>query len=423
MKDKKYLFTGLAFGIALGWALGFLRIPYIEKDFSFLIGFLAALACVSLALILAAAWNRIFLSALTDKKPESGNAQSRRAHPFFWIILTGVLLLGGLVSGYAIYRRIESFKMHIQKQDERLREMTALMEWVKKQDMSPLLRAVLDDVAEEIKHNPGRTLRDTTIARIAALSFDSKPYRYVEGDSLSEKAYSPERGQLLRALVLLRIDSGAFNRIKERALFTGADLRGADLKGLDLGGINLHEANLKDADLSGANLSGADLGSASLWGANLNRANLSRADMRRANMSWAQLNNATLTQANLNGANLSNAQLRKADLYDANVQWAQSEGALFNEANLTSVNFQGANLTKANLSQANLVDADLRRINLSEADVREVRCDKALVDKNWSETLKKWQPGGMTELQEGYGVVNDTFDKWKIPMFRLKKLD
>lgn len=423
MKGKRQLLIGLFFGIVIGWAFGFLRLPQIEKNYSFLLGFIAALAFVSLALMLLTAWKRNFLFALTGNETATGDSKSARRHTFIWIMLIGVLVLGGVMNGVNAYRRNEAFKRQIQNQGKKIQEMAALVESVKKNDPEPLIRSLLDDVGVELKHNPGRTLTDTTIARIAALSSFCKPYQSIEGDSLSEAAYSPGRGQLLQALILMHIDSGSFARIKRKASFAGADLKGADLKGLDLSDINLKGANLTDADLSGANLKGAQLGEANLWGANLNQANLGNADLKRANLSWAQLNNATLTLANLNGAYLTNTQFRKADLRNASVQWAQSGGALFNEANLTNVNFLGANLTKVNLSQANLNDSDLRKINLSEADILGVELNKALVDKNWPETLQEWQPRGIKELQERYIVVNDTFDKWKIPMYRLKKRD
>jgi len=422
MKGKKYLLIGLFFGMVIGWALGFLRLPYLEKNYSFLLGFIAALALASLVLMLLAAWNRNLLSGLIGKKTVAGDSQSTRAHTFISIMLLGFLVLGGVVGGLTIYRQNESFKLQIQNQDKKLQEMAALVETVKKDDLKPLMHSILEELGEELKRTPGRALRDTIIGRLAALSFAFKPYKYIEADSLSEKAYSPERGQLLQALVLLNIDSGSFAQIKGKTGFAGADLRGADLKGLDLSGINLKEANLKNADLSGSNLKGANLGAANLWGANLNQANLSNTDLKRADLSWAQLNEASLILANLNGAKLTNAQLRKADLTGASFQWAQSGGALFNEANLTNVNFTGSNLTKVNLSQADLSGADLRKINLSEAVLVGVRLEKALADEKWLEKLAQWRPTGVQELREGYTLVNDTFEIDKRPLYRLKKL-
>lgn len=323
--------------------------------------------------------------------------------------------------GLTFYRHNEDFKLQIQRQGKQMEEMAALIRTGNNNNLAPLMRSVLDDVRAELKRNPGRTLRNTTTDRIAALSLSFKPYKYFEHDSLSDKVCSPERGQLLQALVLMNIDTGTFARIKRNTLFAGADLRQTDLKGVDLSGINLREANLKDADLSGANLKGADLGKANLWGANLNRANLCDADLKRADLSWAKLNAASLIRTNLNGAILINTQLMKADLNGANVQWAQSDGALFNEASLTRVNFTGTQLTKVNLSQANLSGTDLRKTNLSQAVLVGVRLSNVLVDENWQKKLMEWQPLGVKELQKNYTVVNDTFDKGKRPLYRLRK--
>ncbi|MCC6411967.1 MAG: pentapeptide repeat-containing protein [Saprospiraceae bacterium] len=414
MKGKSYLVVGLVLGCALGWILGFLRLPHLEKNASFLLGFSAGLVLFSLVLLLLNVWKSKFLPQPT----------ANAVFPFirFQTILSGVMVLGSLVFGFTFYLQNKAFKQHIQRQDKKMQDMAAWVASVKQNDQKLLINSVLNDVVEALKRYPGRPLNDTTIARIAALSFACKPHPYFEGDSLSAKAYSSERGQLLQALVLLKMDTGSFAQIKRTTTFAGADLRGADLKGLALSGFNLNGANLKDADLSGANLLGSDLGNANLWGAKLNRANLSHSDLKKANLNWAQLNEATLVRANLNGANLSAAQLSKANLDHASFQWAQSDGALFNEAILTGANLEGTDLTKANLNRANLDATELRRINLSEADLVGVLVNKAIVDENWPEKLKQWQPMGLKQLQDTYAVVNDSTDALKRPLFRLKKL-
>lgn len=409
MKVKKYLLIGLVLGMALGWVWGYLRLPHLEKNASFLLGFTAGLVVLSLVLLLLNTWKSKFSPGPTSQKDSS--------HTRFRTILSGVVMLGSLAIGRTIYQQNQTYKRHIQRQDKKMQDMGIWVASVKQNDQKPLINSVLYDVGEVFKRSPGRKLNDTTIARIAALSFACKPHPYFEGDSLSAKAYSPERGQLLQALVLLQMDTGSFARIKRKTTFAGADLRGADLKGLDISGINLNGANLKDADLSGANLRGANLHEANLGGAILNGANLSHADVRRADLSWAQLNEATLTSANLNGAILTNAQLRKADASGATFQWTQSEGALYHEANLTKADFTGTNFTKANLSLANLDGADLRRVNLKEADLPGATLNQTLVDEQWKEKLKQWQPTGL----KNYTVENDTIDAKKQPLFRLKK--
>ncbi len=423
MKGKKHLFTGLVVGLIIGWALGFLRLPYLEKNYSFLLGFITALAVVSLVLLLLTAWNKCFLLGLMNKRMVKEDAKNTRTHVFTWAILAGVVVLGGIAVGWTIYRGYESLKLQIQHQDKQIQEMAALSAVVQESALKPLLHSLLEDVGEELKRNPRRTLRDTTIARIAALSVAFQPYPSIEGDSLSRQAYSPERGQLLQALVLMNIDPGTFGQIKRHTLFVGADLRGADLKGLNLSGINLRGANLEGTDLHGTNLKEADLREANLWGANLNQAVLNQANLKRADLSWAQLNEATLSLANLDEAILSNAQLKKADLYDATFQWAQLGGALFQEANLTSVYFVGTNFTKVNLTQANLNSTDLRKANFSEAVLVGVQLNKAVVDKNWPEKLQQWQATGAQKIQEDYEVVNDSIDQFKLQIYRLRKME
>lgn len=423
MKGKRYLLIGLTIGAVCGWALGFLRFPYLEKNGSFLLGFVTALAFASFVLMVFAGSNRYFLSGLTGKKTGTWDFTSTRKPFLIWVILVGLLVLGSIAGGISIYRQNAFFKLRLQTQDKKVAEMNAWVASLKKNDLEPVMRSMLEEVGEEVKRHPSRTLTDSTIVRLATLSSFFKPYQYPEGESLSVKAYSPKRGQLLQALMLMHIDTGSFARIKEQVLFTAADLQGADLKGVDLNGIHLTEANLKDADLSGANLQGADLRGANLWGANLNRSNLSNANLKGADLSWAQLNESTLQSAILNGTNFQNAQLRKADLFKASFQSAQAVGALFNEAKLISANVVGTNLSKANLNQANFSYTDMRRVNLSEANLIDLKLNNALVDKNWLEEIKEWRPIGIMGLQKEYTFVNDTFNKWNDPLYRLRKTD
>jgi uncharacterized protein YjbI with pentapeptide repeats len=421
MKGKKHLLVGLVFGTLIGWVFGFLRLPYIEKNASFLLGFIASLIFTALLFMLLTVWNKRFLHGLISNKEGERDAQSTDKTILIWMVLTGVVVLGSIVSSLTIYRQNKSFKLQIQNNDSEMQKMKATVELVQKTNQTPLMSSILEEVGEELRRNPTRTLTNATINRIAALSFSFQSYQSIEQDSLSKKRYSTERGKLLQALLLMNIDSGSFTQIKKSAVFAEADLRGVDFKGLDLSGINLKEAQLKDADLSGANLRGANLGGANFWGANLNRANLSNADLQMADLSWAQLNEAILNSANLNGAYLLNAQLRKADLNHTTLRFGQSSGALFNEANGANSDFFGNNCSKANFSQANLSDSELRGTIFSEANLIGVQLNSALVDDNWSERLKKWQPIGGKELSKSYSLVGGAFDKNKKPSQQLRK--
>jgi uncharacterized protein YjbI with pentapeptide repeats len=423
MKGKKQLLVGLVFGILIGWVFGFLRLPYIEKNTSFLLGFIASLIFISFLSLLLTIWNRRFLHGLLSNKEGERDAQRTPKTILIWMVLTGVVVLGSIVSSLIIYSQNKSFKLQIQNHDNEMQKMKAVVELVQKTNQEPLMSSILEEVGEELRRNPARTLTNATINKIATLNSSLKSYQFIEQDSLSKKKYNRERGQLLQALVLMKIDPRSFSQIKRRVVFAEADLRGADLKGSDLSGINLREAYLKDVDLSSANLKGANLLGANLWGANLNQADLSNADLQMADLRWAQLNEATLCLANLNSASLLNAQLRKADLNHASFWWAHLGGTLFNEANLTNANLVSSNFTKANLSYAILSDSDMRGINLSEANLIGVQLSNAIVFENWLEQLKEWHPIVEKELSKSYIIVSGTFGKFKSPMHQLKKIE
>lgn len=401
MKGKRFLLVGLVLGMILGWALGFLRFPYLTPDGSFALGALSA--CALLALV----W-LVFRGRLPHP-----------THQRFRVWVTGTILLCGGILGVALYQQFEQLRTALHERDQKIQKMTELMEFGQKTNPEPLLRSVLEDIGKELKNRPGRTLSDTIITRIAALSFAFSSAPFIEHDTLSTRKNNPGRGQLLQALLLLNIHPGSFAKIKQQTIFDEADLRHADLKGLDLSGIRLSGAQMEQTNLTGANLQNAHLEGANLWGALLNEANLNQINLKKANLQWAQLNKADLSRANLTGANLQQAQLRNTDAHAAVVQWAQANGALFNEANLSGVDFVGTQFTQTNLSRADMTHTDLRKTAFSEADLIEVRFNKAVVDKNWMENLNKWQPTGAQALLNKYTVANDTANKFGVPLYRL----
>lgn len=414
MKNKRYLLAGLIAGLLMGWALGFLRLPYLEKNDAFGLGFVTALTLV--ALLLLTAWNSHFLSALQGNIVASDKPRAPKRIRWVWV---ATVLLGTMALGSAVWQGRAALRSEIKQRDQKILELSALTTAMQQYDTGPLMRSLLEDIGRELKIQPARMLSDSMMDRIAALSFSFKTFRRIDQDTLSAMESSPGRGQLLQALVLLNLHPNTFAKIRQQTVFDGADLRGADLKGLDLRNIRLKGANLEEANLSGTNLRGAVLAEANLWGAQLNGANLSDADLKKADLRWAQLNEAVLANANLTGANLLQAQLRKADLNKAIFQWAKAEGTLFNDANLSRVDFAGTNFSKVNLSRANLSYTDLRKTVLTDANLTDAQLYKALVDKDWVEKLRQWQPSGLNDLLKNYTVVNDTANQFKVPLYRL----
>lgn len=422
MKATPYFLTGILLGTVIGWALGFLRIPYAERNISFLLGFITALAVVLLSLALALTRNERSLLARFSRK-NSGEEQSGktfRSYFFFWMLLATVVVAGGLFTSFIFYRQNQLLKAQLNESNRKIQEQSELIESGRNSNLALLMDNLLEKADRELRAT-GR-ISDTIIAGMAALSSSLKPYRLWQGDSLSVREVSPERGQLLLSLLLMKMDVTQWGRIKERISFSGAELKGANLQGANLSGADLRAADLRDADLHGANLNHADLKDAQLWGSNLNAANLRSADLKRANLSWAKLNEADLNKADLNGARMTSAQLMMADLRGATVQWADLKGALLREANLAGADLMGTALDKVNLTQANLFRTNLRMVTLTDANLKGVELDRAVVDSNWVSNLSAWRLTEANEIKHSFRLLSDTLDQWKHPMYRLQRI-
>jgi len=423
MKQKRNLLIAMILSAGLGWALGFLRLPYFEKNISFGLGLITGLAFVLLVVLILFVWNKNALLVKLIGKESTANDHDKagKTHRLIWILVSLFVVAGGMGSSYMIFKQNEVLEEQAQQQQVRMAEQSELMASSRKSNMILLMNSLFSEMDEELRESPTRRLSEETIARVAALGYSFKPYSYWEGDHWSTKKLSPEKGQLLLVLAKLNTDSSSFASIKQQVSFAAADLQGADLEGTDLRRVDLKDANLKDANLSNANLQGADLREANCWGANLQQANLSGADLKRVNFEWANLDGANLRKADLDGVNMTSTKVRKADLSDADLQWANLSGALFNETKLINVNFFGSGLSKANLSNADMSDANFMRLDLTEVNLSGAEFSRASIEeKDWMEKLNEWRVTGAKEIQESYRMVDDTTGRTNYQLDKIK---
>jgi uncharacterized protein YjbI with pentapeptide repeats len=411
MKAKRNLLLGVTLGIAIGWAVGFLRLPFLERNDSFWIGFAACAAVIAFVVAILFAWNKnrllvrlIGRHASTERSPSAATT-----YTLISILVAGFIVLGGLASGIMIYRQTGLLETQTEVQNKKVIELTEMVQSMRRGNQVLLMSNVLDKVDEELNASPDGMLSDATIARIVALSHSLKPYRYFVGDSLSEKQLSPERGQLLLALSLMKIDSVSFRRIRTEGNFLGADLSNSDLSGLDLSGIDLSDANLSDADLREADLGESILKRASLLAANLERADLTMTNLERANLSWTDMNGAKLHKTYLDGADLNSSRLRYADLTEASLRYADLTSVLFDRSRLSGANLFFADMKQASFSDADLSGADLRKTNLKQASLKGAELSGATVqEEDWLEKLDERGVVGAVEIRRNYKIVLDT---------------
>ena len=260
-------------------------------------------------------------------------------------------------------------------QNYRLNLQNNLIEADRRSSLVFLMSNVLDKVDEEIKQQKqelGITTVDAPdsvkfalskplVNRIVGLSRAFRPYRMMQGDTLSGELVSPERGQLFIALMESHLDDLTQNTIVRSGNFDNAVIGRVQLDSANLSGANLIGANL-----SGANLSHADLSYASLFDANLSGANLNGADLRYAGFIGADLRSAGFIGADLSDAYSRYADFRYARLSGADLSYADLFGADLRYADLRGADLRGASLVGADLGSALLSGADLRYADLGK---------------------------------------------------------
>lgn len=151
-------------------------------------------------------------------------------------------------------------------QNERIDQQTKLLEASRRSSQMFIMSEVLSDLNDETRNAYGDTLEISRglIGRISALSRSMKPYYFLEDSLIIDKKISPERGQLLIALLSVRISEDQLSEIIDNGIFDYAELEGITVRNKDLTDIKLNEAKLSrsvflntilDVDgLGGANL-------------------------------------------------------------------------------------------------------------------------------------------------------------------------
>lgn len=428
MKEKRNFLVGVVLGLLLGWTMGFVRMPFIDKNASFWVGFLA---CLSL---LALMWMGIFIwkknSQLFQFFKDNSDADNVRglfnANALVWFCVTIIIMLSAIFSVVSIYNQSTFLKKENEAQKALVLEQAQVLEATKSANLTALMHQLFDKMDAELKENPTRRLSEETIERLVALNYSFRPRKFWKSDRLSEERLSPERGQLLLLLAKLDLDTSSFEAIKQKISFHGADLRKVNLSGINLSGIDLSKANMSEAVMNAVDLRKANLKEAKLWGAKLNQANFSEAILNNADLKWAELNEGVLNKAIFNGSDLRDAKLRMIVADSIDLGWSKVNGALLDRATLTNGDLTGAELGRANLLNANFTGSNLKLCNFSEANLEAanmtgVDLGKATTDvANWFEKLIQWQVKGAKEIQENYEISKDVAGQYNYRL-RLKE--
>lgn len=189
----------------------------------------------------------------------------------------------------------------LETQNKKLDVQINLSESSRRSALIMMMSNIMDKVDEELKNDWNkdgiRNLSPQLIARIVALSKAFRPYRFWQENKLTDKLYSPERGQLLLAIAKVDLDINTYDRI-----FRGASFENAFLEKADLGGLYMARINLASANLAGTNFEASNLSNAVLINTNLKEANLTFAELKGALLMGAEFSVTGITSANLTHA-------------------------------------------------------------------------------------------------------------------------
>ncbi|WP_027065922.1 pentapeptide repeat-containing protein [Maribacter sp. Hel_I_7] len=197
-------------------------------------------------------------------------------------------------------------------QNDRISQQTNLQEADRRSSIVYLFSNVLDKIDEELKTSNERKLSSELIARIASLTQALKPYKYLANDTITKRAISPEKGQLLSALINFKLHQNTYDSIFKKSNFQNTELQSSFLSSTIFNGIDLTNSIFINCNISNS-----------------------------------IFRNSTLTNTIFNYSIFFNTHFIKSDLTDANMAVIKAEKAEFLECILQNVNFSGANLQES----------------------------------------------------------------------------
>lgn len=206
----------------------------------------------------------------------------------------------------------QNYKIDIQNQ--KIEKQLYLEEAARRSNLILIMDNILSQMNVELNapNNEDKKISKPLIGRLIALVQGLKPYKFLEDGELS-KPLSPERGQLLIALINSEIDTTIIQNFFSETAFSFSDLSVSDLSDKYLWGIYLDNSRLIKSNFSYSNMKFANFTNSDLRYSDFRKTDLEDADFR-----FCDLRHSILRYANLNGVDFRNANLDSASVKEAN---------------------------------------------------------------------------------------------------------
>ncbi|MFT4523019.1 MAG: hypothetical protein ACI8ZN_001971 [Bacteroidia bacterium] len=404
MKRKLLKALVLSLCIGMGWFVGYLRIPQVDGKNAFFAGFIACLGVLVFVVLLAAFWGRKLSFGSTSSAPNVDSVKRDRKVWGMVLIATAVAILSCYI---IIEKQKKEYKALISSQNQQLEVQIILQKSILAINSFAEISRMVDSIKFEMAGSTWKGISESSLYKISSLSEAFKPYRYTECDCDTLVELSPERGQLLLALIAIELDSTSFAQIKKRTNFSQAALCNRDLRYTDLSGINLRRACLKNIQLTGVDLSYSNLRESNLWGAQIDSANLSHSDLRRAVGSFSSLVASDLSYSNLDGLELDGANCTHCSMQGSKVTVANFKSAKMNGSNMTYCDFAWTNFSYADVRESNFSESRLRQSVIHHANFNDANLHTTRVQESWVDELMTWDVIGTEYILNKYDLIID----------------
>lgn len=259
--------------------------------------------------------------------------------------------------------------------------------------------------------------------RIIALSHSLKPYRFLQNGKQNDRLISPERGQLLQALIFSNLDDKTIGYIKTKVNFSYSEIKNIDIENINLGWMKLKYCLFENCNIRNVNFDNTDL-----TGTIFKADNTSRYD--RLNVQY-QINNCSFMGTSFYQVELHNNIFFECDISFSRFVNVKFLNNMFSNCRLIANSFYGCDFQSEYIGTSVILDSKNHIFPIAEDNIRldYVRYNNYINAKKSLSAKKKKYNINYSKREKYYDVHANSMNifyatpKDSVPVFFIYKID